>query len=120
MSEKKKEEKNEKMINVDEKSTEDVKMKKIVEKRFSKEKKNSDTMMFEVVGVKNSNARIFMKYHIDDTTSTSSSFTKFSFKFESFLKKENTAQTKAQKKKKSSKKNKNESFEKAEEKKTDK
>ena len=32
--------------------------------------------MFEVVDVKNSNAEIFMKYHIDDTITISSSFTK--------------------------------------------
>ena len=59
MSEEKKKEKNEKMISVDKKSAENVKMKKIIEK-FSKKKENSDTMMFEIVGVKNSNARIFM------------------------------------------------------------
>ena len=97
MSEKKKEKKNEKMINVGEKSTEDVKMKKIIKKKFSKKKKNFDTMMFEIVDVKDSNAVTFMKYHINDTTTISSSFTR----------------------KKSLKKNENESFEKAEKKKTD-
>ena len=97
MSEKKKEKKNEKMISADEKSTENVKMKRIVKKKFSKEKENLDIMMFEVVGVKNSNAMIFIKYHIDDTTTTLSSFTK----------------------KKSLKKNKNKSFEETEKKKTD-
>ena len=71
-------------------------MKKIVKEKFSKKKKNFDTIMFEIVDVKDPNAIIFMKYHIDDTTTTSSSFTK----------------------EKSSKKNENESFEKAEEKKT--
>ena len=85
------------MISADEESAEDVKMKKIMKKKFSKEKENSDTMMFEIVDVKNSNAMIFMKYHIDDTTTISSSFMK----------------------KKSSKKNENESFEKTEKKKTD-
>ena len=85
------------MISVGEKSAEDVKMKKIVKKEFSKKKKNLDTMMFEVVDVKNSNAVTFMKYHIDDTTTISGNFTK----------------------KKNSKKNENESFEKAEEEKTD-
>ena len=48
--------------------------------------------MFEIVDVKNSIAMTFMKYHINDTTTISNSFTK----------------------KKSSKKNENESFEKAE------
>ena len=85
------------MINVDKKSTKNVKMKRIVKKKFSKEKKNLDTMMFETVDVKNPNAEIFIKYHIDDTTTTSSSFTK----------------------EKSSKKNENESFEETKEKKTD-
>ena len=84
------------MINVDEKPAEDVKMKKIIKKKFSKKKENLDTMMFEVVDVKNSNTMIFMKYHINDTTTISSSFTK----------------------KKNSKKDENESFEKTKEKKT--
>ena len=48
MNKKKKKEKNEEMINVGEKSTRDVKMKKIVKKEFSKEEENFDTMMFEV------------------------------------------------------------------------
>ena len=96
MNEEKEEKKNEKMINVDEKPTEDVKMKKIVKEKFSKKKKNFDTMMFEIVDVENSNAVIFMKYHIDDTTTISSSFTK----------------------EKSLKKNENESFEKAKKEKT--
>ena len=96
MSEEKKEEKDEEMINVGEKSAKDVKMKKIVKEKFSKKKKNFDTMMFKVVDVKDSNAVIFMKYYIDDTTTTSSNFTK----------------------KKSSKKDENESFEKTKKKKT--
>ena len=104
INEKRKEKKNEKMINVDEKSTKNVKIKKIVEKRFSKKKGNFYTMMSEVVGVKNSNTRVLVKYYIDDTTSTSSIFTKFSFEFENFLKKENTAQTSTQKKKQKKKK----------------
>ena len=78
MSEEKKKEKNEKMINVGEKSTENMKMKEIVEKKFSKEKEDFDMMMFEIVDVKDSNAQTFMKHHIDDTTTISSSFTKFS------------------------------------------
>ena len=85
------------MINAGEKSTKNVKMKKIVKEKFSKEKKDLDTMMFEIVDVKNSNAVTFMKYYIDDTMTTSGSFTK----------------------KKNSKKNENESFEKTKEKKTD-
>ena len=85
------------MINVDEKPAENVKMKKIVKKKFSKKKENLDTMMFEVVDVKNSNAMIFMKYHIDDTTTISDNSTR----------------------KKNSKKNENESFEKTKKKKTD-
>ena len=97
MSEEEKKKKNEKIISVGEKSTENVKMKKIVKKKFSKKKENLDTMMFEVADVKNSNAVTFIKYHIDDTMTTSSSFTK----------------------KKSSKKNKDRSFEKTKKKKTD-
>ena len=88
------------MINVDEEPTENVKMKKIVEKKFLKKKENSDTMMFEIVDVKNLNAEIFMKYYINDTTTISSSFTKFSFKFESFLKKKSATQTYEKKQKK--------------------
>ena len=83
------------MISADEKSTEDIKMKRIVKEKFSKEKKDLDTMMFKIVDVKNSNAMIFMKYHINYTTTISNSFTK----------------------KKSSKKNENGSFEKTKKKK---
>ena len=97
MNEEKKEEKNEKMINVGEKSTRNVKMKRIVKKEFSKKKENLDTMMFEIVDVKNSNAEIFMKYYVNDTTTISNNFTK----------------------KKSSKKNENKSFEKTKKKETD-
>ena len=96
MSEKKEEKENKKMINVDEESTENVKMKKIIKEKFSK-KENLDTIMFEVVDVKDPNAVIFMKYHINDTTTISNSFTK----------------------KKSSKKDENESFEETKKKKTD-
>ena len=85
------------MINVDEESAKNVKMKKIVKEKFSKKKENLDTIMFEVVDVKNSNAMIFIKYHIDDTTTISSSFTK----------------------EKSSKENENKNFKKAKKKKTD-
>ena len=96
MNEEKNEKRNEKMINVDEKSAKNVKMKRIVKEKFSKKEKNLDTMMFEIVGVKNPNAVIFMKYHINDTMTILSSFTK----------------------EKNSKKNKNESFEKTKKKKT--
>ena len=95
MSEEEKEKKNEKMINVGEKSAKNVKMKKIVKKKFSK-KENLDTIMFEVADVKNSNAVIFIKYHIDDTTTISSNSTR----------------------KKSLKKNENENFEEAKKKET--
>ena len=76
-------------------------------------------MMFEIVNVKNSDAKIFMKYHIDDTTTISNNFTKFFFEFENFLKKENAAQTHEKKQKKNSKKNENKSFEKVKKKETD-
>ena len=76
------------MINVNKKSIKNVKMKEIVEKRFLEKKKNFDTMIFDAVIVKNSNANFFIKYYIDDTTTISNSFTKFFFKFENFLKEE--------------------------------
>ena len=99
---KKRKKKNEKIINVDEELTKNMKMKKIVEKKFLKKEKNFDIMMFDIVDVKNSNAVIFIKYYIDDTTTISSNFTKFSFEFENFLKEKNAthAQKKEQKKKK--------------------
>ena len=81
------------IINVDKKLTKNIKMKKIVEKKFSKKKENSDIMIFDVVDVKNSNAMIFIKYHINNTTTISSSFTKFFFEFINFLKEKNTMQT---------------------------
>ena len=76
MNEKKKEKENKKMINVGEKPTKNVKMKRIMKEKFSKEKKNFDTIMFEIVDVKNPNAVILMKYYINDTTTISNSFTK--------------------------------------------
>ena len=96
MSEEEKEEKNEKMISAGEESAENVKMEGIVKKKSSKEK-DLDTMMFGSADVKNPNAVTLMKYHIDDTTTTSGSFTK----------------------EKSSEKNEDESSEKTKEKKTD-
>ena len=97
MSKEEKEKKNEKIINVGEESTKDVKMEKIVKEKFSKKKKNFDTMMFEIVDVKNSDAVTFMKYYIHNTTTISSNFTK----------------------EKSSKKNEDESFEKTKKEETD-
>ena len=99
---KRKKKKNEKMINVDEKSTKNVKIKRIIEKEFSKEKKNFDTMIFEIVDVKDSNAKTFIKYYINDTTTISNCFTKIFFEFKNFLKKESTTQMheKEQKRKK--------------------
>ena len=69
--------------------------------------------MFDIVNVKNSNAEIFIKYHIDNTTTISNNFTKFSFEFENFLKKKSAMQAheKKQKEKKTSKKNENKSSE---------
>ena len=89
------------MISVDEESLKNIKMKKIVEKRFSKKTKNLDTIMFEIIDVNYSNAEFFIKYHINDTTTISNSFTKFFFEFENSLKKENATQAheKEQKKK---------------------
>ena len=49
------------------------------EKKFLKEKETSGTMMFKIVDVKNSNAKIIIKYHINDTSTISSNFTKFFF-----------------------------------------
>ena len=97
MSEGKEEKKNVKMISAGEEPTEDVKMKKVVKEKFSKKEEDLDTMMFETVNVKDPNTVTLMKYHIDDTTTTSGSFTK----------------------EKSSKKNEDGSFEKTKEKKTD-
>ena len=62
---------------------------RVVEKEFLKEKKDLDTMMFDIVDVKNSNAEIFIKYYINDTTTISNDISKFFFEFENFLKKEN-------------------------------
>ena len=93
-------------------------MKKIIEKRFLKKEKNFDTMMFDVVDMKNSNAVIFIKYYIDNMITISNSFIKFSFEFKNFLKQKNATQTqKKEQKKKSSKENENESFEKTKKKK---
>ena len=64
------------MISVDEKSTKNVKMKKVVKKKISKKKENFDTMIFEIVDVKNSDAVTFIKYHINDTTTISNNFMK--------------------------------------------
>ena len=81
------------MINVGEKSTKNVKIKKIIKKRSLKKKKDFNMIMFDVVYVKNSNTIIFVKYHIDDTMTISDNFTKFFFEFKNFLKEEDVAQT---------------------------
>ena len=61
--------------------------------------------MFENVNVKNSNARTFMMFYIDDTTSFANILiSKSLFEFESFLEIENEALTKVQTKEKNSKK----------------
>ena len=98
------------------------KNKKNIEKKFLKKKKYSETMMFEIVDVKNSNVKIFIKYYIDDIMTILNNFTKKFFEFINFLKKENVVQTYAHEKKlkKNSKENENESFEKAKKKKTNK
>ena len=80
------------MINVDEKLTKNVKIKKVVEEKASKEKKKFNIIIFDDVDVKNLNAEVFMKYYINDTTTISNNFTKSFFKFENFLKKENATQ----------------------------
>ena len=94
-------------------------MKKIIEKKFLKKKKNFDIIMFKIVDVKNSNAKFYIKYYINDTTTISNSFMKFFFEFENFLKEKNATQAHEKKQKKSSKKNENESFEETKKKKTD-
>ena len=96
-------------------------MKRIVKEKFLKKKENSDTMIFNVIDAKNSNAIILIKYHINDMIIISSNFIKISFEFKNLKKKENATQTqkKEQKKEKNSKKNENKSFEKTKEKKTD-
>ena len=97
-----------KRINVDEKSTENVKMKKTIKEKISKKEMNLNTRMFENVIVKNSNTQTFMMFYIDDTTSFASIFTsKLLLKFKSFSKIENEASTKAQTKEKNLKKKKN-------------
>ena len=75
-------------------------------------------MMFDIVDVKDSNTEIFIKYHINDTTTISNNFTKFSFEFKNFLKKR-ARRKHTRKNKKNLKKNENESFEKMKKKKTD-
>ena len=98
--------KNEKMINVDEEPTKNIKMKNIIKKNFSKRKMNSNTIIFENVYIKNLNARTFMMFYINDLTSFASIFIlKFLLEFEKFLKIKNKTLTKAQTKKESSKKN---------------
>ena len=74
-------------------------------------------MMFGIVDVKNSNAEIFMKYYIDDTTTISSNFTKFQIR--KFFKERKYDADAQERTKKNSKKNENKNSEKVKEKKTD-
>ena len=92
------------MINVDEESTKNIKIKKIVEEESLKKKENFDMIIFDVIDVQNSNTEIFIKYYISDTTTISNNFTKFFFKFKNFLKEEHAAQTHEKKEKKFRKK----------------
>ena len=63
--------------------------------------------------MKNLNARTFMMFYINDTTSFANTFiSKLLFEFESFSKIENEASTRAQTKEKNSKKENKKSFEK--------
>ena len=74
-----------------------------LKKKNLKRKMNSNTIMFENVNVKNSNARIFIMFYIDDTTlSASILILKSLFKFESFLKIKNKTSTRTQTKERSS------------------
>ena len=85
-----------KMININEKSTKNIKIKKIIEEKVSKKKMNSNTIMFENVNVKNPNTRTFIIFYIDNMTSFADTFTsKFLFKFKNFSKIINNALTKA-------------------------
>ena len=84
---------------------EERKNKKNYSKRFSKKEVNSNTMMFENVNVTNSNARMFIMFYINNTTSFASILiSKFLLEFESFLKIKSEASTKAQTEKEKSKK----------------
>ena len=64
-------------------------MRKLVKKKFEKKKENFRYVMFEDLIVKNSNAQISAKHHINDITSFSSVIENFSFEFENFSEKEN-------------------------------
>ena len=86
------------MMSVDEKSTKNLKMKNMIEKNFS------NTMIFESINMKTSNAQTII-FHIDDSTSFTNIFiSKPLLEFESFLKIENEMSTKVQTKEKNSKK----------------
>ena len=80
MNEKKKK-KRKNIINADKKSAK-INMKKLVKKKFEKKKENSRYMMFEDLVVKNSNARVSTKHHINDTILFLSVIENFSFDFE--------------------------------------
>ena len=75
--------------------------KKELKRNSRKKKLNSNTMMFESINVKNSTTRTFIMFYINETTSFANTFiSKCLFDFESFLKIESNALTKAQAKKK--------------------
>ena len=78
-----------------------MKIKKIIENKFFKKKVTSNGIVFESVNVKNTNARIFMMFYIDNTTSFANTFiSKFLFEFKDFSNIENDASTKVQAKEK--------------------
>ena len=83
----KKKEKKKNTINADEKLTK-TNMKKFVKKKFEKKKENFSYIMFEDLVVKNLNARVLTKHHINNTTSFSNIIENFSFEFENVLKRE--------------------------------
>ena len=71
---KKRRRKNKKIVNIDEQSTKNVKIKKIIEKKFSKKKINSDMIMFEDINVRKLNVQTFIMFYINDTTSFANIF----------------------------------------------
>ena len=64
-------------------------------KKFSKRKRNSNTMIFENLNVKNSKTRSSTTYYTDNTISLLKIIiSKYLFNFESFLEKKDEKQTK--------------------------
>ena len=71
-------------------------MKKLIEKKFLKKKINLNIMIFEDVNIKNSNARTFIIFYINNTISFASILiSKLLFKVKSFLKIKSGVSTKA-------------------------